>query len=60
MAESRAVFVDAVQSIGVHNGVVRILMNRLNSDGKAVAELELLLPLAVAKSAKEPASLSGL
>ena len=48
--DSRVVFVDAVQSIGVHNGVVRILMNRLNSEGKAVAELELLLPVTVTKS----------
>ena len=42
----QVIFCDAVQSIGVHNGTVRISLIRLGSDGKPVPSLELLFPTA--------------
>ncbi len=37
---------DAVQSMGVHNGVARISFLRLLPDGRPLPSLELLLPTA--------------
>lgn len=42
--ETQVVFVDGIQALGVHNGVARVLMMRLSSDGKPLPVLELLLP----------------
>jgi hypothetical protein len=42
--EPRVIFCDAVQSLGVHNGVVRVTMIRLGPDGKPIPAVELLLP----------------
>jgi hypothetical protein len=44
--EPRVVFCDAVQTLGVHNGVVRVSMIRLGPDGKPVPAIELMLPVA--------------
>ena len=41
-----SILVDAIQSIGVHNGVARVVMVRLNADGTPAPVLELLLPVA--------------
>lgn len=38
------IFCDAVQTIGVHNGTVRISLIRLNSEGKPVPAVELIIP----------------
>jgi hypothetical protein len=38
------VFCDTIHSAGLHNGNARILLNRLNIDGKPVPALELVLP----------------
>ena len=38
---------DAVQSLAVHNGVVRLTFARLTADGRAVPALELLAPVPV-------------
>ncbi len=40
----RVIFCDAVQSLGVHNGVVRVSLIRLGSDGRPIPTVELLLP----------------
>ena len=44
------VFVDGIQSMGVHNGVVRIRFIRLGTDGNPAASVELLVPLVQVKS----------
>jgi len=44
--EPNVIFCDAVQSLGVHNGVARIVMIRLGPDGKPTPAVELLLPTA--------------
>lgn len=41
-----SVLVDAVQSIGVHNGVARLVLVRLNADGTSAPVIELLVPVA--------------
>ncbi len=38
------IFCDTVQSLAVHNGVVRISFIRLDADGKPMPALDLLLP----------------
>ncbi|WP_298421582.1 hypothetical protein [Rhodoblastus sp.] len=43
-SNSGALFFDNVQAVGVHNGVARIALIRLASDGKPVPVLELLIP----------------
>jgi len=45
-AEPVVIFCDAVQSLGVHNGIVRISLIRLNTDGRPLPALELMLPIA--------------
>ena len=42
--ETLTIFCDAVQTLGVHNGVVRITLIRLSPDGKPTPAVELLLP----------------
>ena len=42
---SPTVFCDAVQSVGVHNGIVRISLIRLNADGKPTPAVGLLIPV---------------
>ena len=42
--EPQVVLCDGAQSIGVHNGVVRISFIRLGQDGKPIPSAELLLP----------------
>ena len=44
--EPAVIFCDAVQSLGVHNGVVRVSFIRLNPEGRPVPALELMLPTA--------------
>jgi hypothetical protein len=48
--EAPAILCDAVQSLAVHNGVVRIVFSRLTPQGDGVAALELLLPIATLPS----------
>src|SRR5580700_5596720 len=43
------IFCDAVQTLGVHNGVVRISFIRLDSEGKPAPALDLLLPVGQAE-----------
>jgi hypothetical protein len=43
------IFCDTVQSLGVHNGVVRISFIRLDAEGKATPALDLLLPVGQAE-----------
>lgn len=50
---TEVVFVDGIQALGVHNGVARVLMMRLGSDGKPMPALELLIPAAVIRSVIE-------
>ena len=38
------IFCDAVHSVGVHNGVVRISLIRLGADGKPIPAVELMIP----------------
>ena len=38
---------DAVQTLAVHNGVVRLTFARLNAEGRAIPALELLAPASV-------------
>ena len=42
--DAPVVMCDAVQSLGIHNGVARISLVRLNAGGEAVPAVELLLP----------------
>jgi hypothetical protein len=48
--KNEVIFVDVIQSVGVHNGVARIKFARLGTDGKPVASLELLVPTRQVKS----------
>jgi hypothetical protein len=43
-AEPLVIFCDAVKTLGVHNGIVRISLIRLNAEGQAIPAVELLLP----------------
>lgn len=43
--EVPAILCDTVQSVGVHNGIVRITFIRLDADGKATRALELFMPV---------------
>ena len=45
-AEPVVIFCDAVQSLGVHNGIVRLSLIRLNTEGRPLPALELMLPVA--------------
>lgn len=45
--------VDAIRSIGVHNGVARIEFLRLSADGKPTGAVELLIPLTQLKGIVE-------
>jgi hypothetical protein len=38
------ILVDAIQSIGVHNGIARIVLMRLGADGRPDEVLELCIP----------------
>lgn len=40
-----AILCDTVQSVGVHNGIVRITFIRLDADGEATPALELFMPV---------------
>lgn len=44
-----SVFVDGIQSLGVHNNVVRLQLIQLKPDGKPHPELHLLIPVGVVK-----------
>lgn len=44
--EIEQIFVDGVQSIGTHNGIVRIQFFTLNPDGEAKVTAALLVPQA--------------
>jgi hypothetical protein len=37
--------VDNIQTVGVHNGVARVVFIRLSADGKPVPAVELLIPV---------------
>jgi hypothetical protein len=43
--EAPVIVCDAVQTMGVHNGVARLGFVRLQPDGTAIPSLELLLPV---------------
>jgi len=42
--EPVAIFCDAVQSVGVHNGVARVSLIRLSPDGRPSPAAELMIP----------------
>ena len=42
--EPVTIFCDAVQSLGVHNGVARISLIRLSPDGRPSPAAELMIP----------------
>lgn len=42
------VTVDGIQTIGIHNGVARVLFVRMSAEGKALPALELLIPVSQA------------
>jgi hypothetical protein len=42
--EPMVIFCDAVKALGVHNGIVRISLIRLNAEGQPIPAVELLLP----------------
>ena len=44
-AEPVVIFCDAVKTLGVHNGIVRISLIRLNAEGHAIPAVELMLPM---------------
>lgn len=44
MRDVPVVLCDAVQSLGVHNGVTRIAFVRLSAGGEPIPAIELLLP----------------
>ena len=44
------VFVDSLQAVAVHNGVMRITLVRLDPTGKPLPALELLIPVSEGKS----------
>jgi len=43
-AEPGVIFCDAVKTLGVHNGIVRISLIRLNAEGQAIPAVELMFP----------------
>ncbi len=45
MQEAPVVFCDAVQAVGVHNGLARITFIRLDVSGQPAPALELLIPV---------------
>ena len=45
-AEPVVIFCDAVQTLGVHNGIVRVSLIRLNPEGQPIPAVELMLPTA--------------
>ncbi|HXT07652.1 MAG TPA: hypothetical protein VN715_12025 [Roseiarcus sp.] len=47
LAQPPIVICDAVDALGVHNGVVRVRLSRLTADGASVPVLELLTPISV-------------
>jgi len=47
LAQAPVVIFDAVEALGVHNGVVRLRLSRLTADGVSVPALELLTPVSV-------------
>jgi hypothetical protein len=51
--KTEVVFVDGIQALGVHNGVARLLMMRLSSDGKPIPALEVLIPATAIRSVME-------
>ncbi|HXT07995.1 MAG TPA: hypothetical protein VN715_13785 [Roseiarcus sp.] len=42
--EPVVIFCDAVKTLGVHNGIVRISLIRLNPEGQAIPAAELMFP----------------
>ena len=45
--------VDGINTLGIHNGVVRIQFMRLNTEGKAVPAVEINVPLSQMKALAE-------
>jgi hypothetical protein len=45
MSENPTIFCDTVQSVAVHNGIARITFIRLDTSGKPMPALELLMPV---------------
>lgn len=43
--EPTVIFCDAVKTLGVHNGIVRISLIRLNPEGQPIPAVELMLPV---------------
>ncbi|NEX23235.1 hypothetical protein G3480_23545 [Thiorhodococcus mannitoliphagus] len=44
-----SVFIDGIQTLGVHNQVVRLQLMQLKPDGKPEPELQLLIPVSIVK-----------
>ena len=47
LAQPPVAICDAVDALGVHNGVVRLRLSRLTAEGVSVPALELLAPVSV-------------
>lgn len=46
-AQYPVVMFDAVESLSIHNGVVRLLLSRLTAEGASTPALELMTPCTV-------------
>jgi len=44
MSQLPTIYCDNIQSVGLHNGNARIVLTRLNAEGRPVQVLELILP----------------
>lgn len=53
MQQQTSVFVDGIQTLGVHNNVVRLQLMQLQADGKPRPELQLMIPVSILKQVVE-------
>jgi len=47
MQQLASVFVDGIQTLGVHNNVVRLQLMQLQADGKPRPEMQLMIPVVI-------------
>ena len=45
--KTETVFIDGIESLGVHNNVARLQLIQLQPDGSSETELKLLIPVAI-------------
>jgi len=48
-----SIFIDGIQTLGVHNNVVRLQLMQLKPDGKPQPEMQLLIPVGIIKQVIE-------